>query len=86
MKNTIGTSGLTDAFLQGKILIHIRRGPYGGAAHYHLLADVAYNYSTTTDWTDPLFQHCYANMALRFHQGALPYDTGPPATSNICSA
>jgi hypothetical protein len=75
-KNSIHAAGLSDAFLEGKAVNSIRRGPHAGCAHMHLLHDVAINYVDTADYSDPLFQLCYPTMCKWYYEGKLPHDYG----------
>ena len=58
-KTAVKDSGLWPAWLDGSILIGLRKGPWAGAAHMATLQKAAQNLWEIADVSDPLFACCH---------------------------
>lgn len=63
-QSALTAAGCWPIFLDGAILVGLRKGPWSGAAHYATLREVSANYAQSADSSDPLFaQVCNVTFA-----------------------
>ena len=70
-KMSVRKAGLWSAWLEGAVLIGLRKGPWSGAAHLRTLQALAQNLSG-------LFQHCFSQVVKHFYNGQPPAHVESP--------
>ena len=71
-KTCVRTAGLWDIWLEGSILVGLRKGPWSGAAHFSTLREVAENMAAHGSSDDPLFQMLYEYILEDGHGSQVP--------------
>ena len=73
-KMAVKSAGLWYAWLEGSVLIGLRKGPWAGAAHMKTIQAVASNLFKTSDSKDPIFRLCYEYIIHDLYKGKPPPD------------
>ena len=68
-KTSVKKAGMWSAWLEGSVLIGLRKGPWSGAAHFHTLQTAADNLFVTSDTQDPLFAFCFSRIVQYLYKG-----------------
>ena len=58
-KGAIKNSGLQPVFVEGSVVVGLRKGPYSGAAFLNVLQETARSLQGSSGPDDPLFEFCY---------------------------
>ena len=74
--NAVSAAGLTDAKLEGRIVINFRRGSHRECTAFHKLGMKAKNWHESNGPADSIFQIMYPKICHFWYKGQLPIDYG----------
>ena len=71
-KAAVKESGLWGAWVDGTVLISLRKGPWSGGAHFQALRSLAEHLIAHSDYKDPIFRLCLHDILHHLYSGKVP--------------